>query len=102
MWGIFHFDLSVSGYSVACFCSASWWTGDHIQNFRGPKTTIHSDALFQHKGNKKSLILRFLLLHMNVPRRDDNHLSFDHESSHWYSGRSCDSDCSHCYGCGYG
>ena len=36
MWRIFHFDLSVSGYSVACFCSASWWTGDRIQKFRGP------------------------------------------------------------------
>ena len=66
------------------------------------KATILSDALFQHEGNnQKSLILLFLLLHINVPRRDDNHLSFDHESSHLYTCRSDGSGCSYSLGCGY-
>ena len=66
------------------------------------KATILSDALFQHEGNnQKSLILLFLLLHMKVPRRDDNHLSFDHESSHLYTCRSYGSGCSYSLGSGY-
>ena len=36
-----------------------------------------------------------------VRKRDDNHLSFDHGTSHWYSGRSYGSECSYCCGCGY-
>ena len=67
-----------------------------------PKQSLVVMHVFQHEEtNKKSMILLFLLLHFNVPRRVDNLLSFDNASSHLYSDRSYGSVCSFCYGCGY-
>ena len=64
------------------------------------KATSHSDALFQHEGNKQKVT------DITVPAAagkcsKTHHLSFNHESSHVYTCRSYGSGCSYSLGCGY-